>query len=78
MGTSKVAAWGEILWDRFPDADRLGGAPANFACHAQLLGAEVHFITRVGADTLGCRLRKRYGPEYALDGFQQFARRDLG
>ena len=25
-----VVGLGEVLWDRFPDGDRLGGAPANF------------------------------------------------
>lgn len=29
-----IVGIGEVLWDRFPDADRLGGALANFAFHA--------------------------------------------
>ena len=28
---------GEVLWDRFPDSQRLGGAPLNFAV-AELAG----------------------------------------
>ena len=35
MSTSDeaVVIWGELLWDRFPDGDKLGGAPANVAWH---------------------------------------------
>jgi fructokinase len=45
---------GEVLWDIFPDGKRLlGGAPANFAFHAQQLGHEALIISRVGADELG-------------------------
>ncbi|MBO4645341.1 MAG: carbohydrate kinase [Bacteroidales bacterium] len=32
--TEFIAGIGEILWDKFPDKKRLGGAPANFAYHA--------------------------------------------
>ena len=31
---------GEILWDMLPTGKQLGGAPANFAYHAQALGAQ--------------------------------------
>ncbi|MHC4676712.1 MAG: carbohydrate kinase, partial [Planctomycetota bacterium] len=31
---------GEILWDMLPTGKQLGGAPANFAYHAQALGAK--------------------------------------
>lgn len=48
-----VAGLGEVLWDIFPDASRLGGAPANFACHAAALGAKSFLISSVGHDQLG-------------------------
>ncbi|HUQ08341.1 MAG TPA: PfkB family carbohydrate kinase [Kofleriaceae bacterium] len=48
-----VLVWGELLWDRFPDGDRLGGAPANVAFHLAQLGTPVALITRVGDDELG-------------------------
>ena len=54
----RVAGIGEVLWDRFPDADRLGGAPANFVFHATQLGAEGQAISRVGRDPDGFRLLK--------------------
>jgi fructokinase len=52
---SVIAGIGEILWDVFPDAARLGGAPANFACHAAALGDESWIVSAVGTDDLGER-----------------------
>lgn len=49
----RIAVIGEILWDVFPDAERLGGAPFNLAAHARRLGHEVHFISAVGDDERG-------------------------
>lgn len=48
-----VLVWGELLWDRFPDGDRLGGAPANVAWHLAQLGTPVALVTRVGDDADG-------------------------
>jgi fructokinase len=54
--TRRVAGIGEVLWDRFPDGDRLGGAPANFAFHAGQLGAAAQIVSRIGRDADGDRL----------------------
>lgn len=51
-----VIGIGELLWDVLPSGPRMGGAPANFACHAQALGASGAVISSVGADDLGERL----------------------
>ncbi|OQX70416.1 MAG: hypothetical protein B6A08_00895 [Sorangiineae bacterium NIC37A_2] len=51
----RVASFGELLWDLFPEGPKLGGAPANLAFHAQKLGAEALLITEVGRDELGER-----------------------
>ena len=48
-----VVAIGEVLWDVFPDGPRFGGAPANVACHAAAMGAEVFMVSQVGDDELG-------------------------
>lgn len=48
-----VVGLGEVLWDVFPDGPRFGGAPANFACHAAMLGAEAFMVSQVGSDELG-------------------------
>jgi fructokinase len=44
---------GEVLWDLFPEGPRFGGAPANFACHAAMLGARAAMVSQVGDDALG-------------------------
>jgi fructokinase len=44
---------GELLWDLLPAGSHLGGAPANFACIAALLGASGVVVSRVGDDQLG-------------------------
>jgi fructokinase len=49
----KIAGLGEVLWDIFPDAKKLGGAPANFSAHAQQLGAKSYMLSAVGNDDLG-------------------------
>jgi fructokinase len=51
-----VIGLGEILWDVLPTGRRLGGAPANFAYHARLLGAEAAVASSVGRDELGGEL----------------------
>ena len=55
MGRVTILVWGEVLWDRFPDGDRLGGAPANVAWHLGQLGEHVLFVSRVGDDAAGRR-----------------------
>ncbi len=44
---------GEILIDRFPEYERIGGAPFNFAFHLKQMGWPVRFITRIGDDAPG-------------------------
>lgn len=55
-----VVGIGEVLWDLLPDGPQLGGAPANFAYHAQALGANAAVISRVGNDPLGAEVRRRF------------------
>ena len=44
---------GEVLWDVFPDATRLGGAALNFAVHLKRLGHVPRIVSAVGRDALG-------------------------
>jgi fructokinase len=46
-------AYGEVLWDVYPDKSVIGGAPLNFAVHLSLLGENVFLITGIGHDKLG-------------------------
>ncbi|HLE57358.1 MAG TPA: PfkB family carbohydrate kinase, partial [Rhodothermia bacterium] len=54
-----IVGLGEVLWDIFPDERRLGGAPANVAYHAAVLGNESVVASRVGGDTLGTDLTEQ-------------------
>lgn len=50
--------FGEVLFDRFPDGSVvLGGAPFNVAWHLQAFGLAPLFLSRVGDDALGHRIR---------------------
>ena len=53
MKRSTIISLGEVLWDLFPDGERFGGAPANFACHAAIQGADVTMLSAVGDDKNG-------------------------
>ena len=55
MSTSRptIIGIGELLWDRLPAGDQLGGAPANFSYHGSLLGNRTYVLSRVGRDRLG-------------------------
>src|SRR3954470_8753305 len=50
---------GELLWDVLPSGRQLGGAPANFAYIASLLGNRSATVSRVGDDDLGREARDR-------------------
>lgn len=53
MKKPKILSCGEVLWDLFPSGARFGGAPANFACHASILGGKVSMLSGVGNDARG-------------------------
>lgn len=55
----RVVGIGELLWDLLPGGRQLGGAPANFACHAHALGADAGVVSRVGRDADGDALLRR-------------------
>ena len=56
----RIVAMGDGLWDLFPDGPRFGGATANYACHASILGANVHMVSGVGQDERGEALLQVY------------------
>jgi len=65
----KIISFGEIIWDIYPDASHIGGAPLNFAAHAAKLGAGVQLISAVGDDDLGAAAREalsRFGVDDSL------------
>jgi len=55
---ARPVLFGEVLYDCFPDGQRVpGGAPFNVAWHLQGLGLSPLFISRVGDDPPGHRIR---------------------
>lgn len=59
MDQPLIIGLGELLWDCFPDGERPGGAPANFAYHAAQLGCRGAVLSRVGIDHRGDELLRR-------------------
>jgi fructokinase len=56
--SKRPVLFGEVLYDCFPDGQAvLGGAPFNVAWHLQGFGLAPLFISRVGDDPLGHRVR---------------------
>lgn len=51
--TLKAVAYGEVLWDVFPDKKKIGGAPLNVALRMKTLGCDVAMISCVGNDKDG-------------------------
>ena len=49
----KILAFGEVLWDIYPDSEHIGGAPFNFAAHFKKCGGNSWVISAVGNDELG-------------------------
>ena len=59
MARPVVVGIGEVLWDMLPGGKQLGGAPANFAYHANALGATGVVVSRVGDDEPGREILQR-------------------
>ncbi len=53
-----IVGLGEVLWDLLPSGKQLGGAPANFAYMANVLGDRGVVASRVGDDALGHEARR--------------------
>jgi fructokinase len=68
----KIAAIGEVLFDKFQGKETIGGAPFNFISHIGRLnklynlGYEPTLITKVGTDAKGDIVKKAFA-EYGLN-----------
>jgi fructokinase len=69
---SQPLIFGEVLFDHFPDGSQvLGGGPFNVAWNLQGLGFQPRFVSAVGNDAEGGRVRKKMsGWGMELDGLQ--------
>jgi len=52
----KAVCFGEVLYDVFPDMERIGGAPLNVAVRLSSLGIDAEMISKVGVDSRGDEL----------------------
>lgn len=52
----KAICFGEILYDVFPESERIGGAPLNVASRLSGLGISTEMISKVGDDEKGEKL----------------------
>ena len=56
---NRITVFGEVLFDCFPGGEKiLGGAPFNVAWHLQAFAQQPRFISRVGEDEEGARIRQ--------------------
>ena len=53
-----MICFGEVLWDIFPEGEKIGGAPLNVALRLKALGISTAIVGKVGRDLLGERLIK--------------------
>ncbi len=53
-----VVGIGELLWDELPAGRQIGGAPANFAYHAQSLGVNSFIVSATGGDERGREIQR--------------------
>ena len=51
-----VICFGEVLWDVFPDGEKIGGAPLNVALRLNSMGINTSIASKIGNDQLGKRL----------------------
>ena len=49
----KAVCFGEVLFDVFPDKEKIGGAPLNVASRLSSMGVETEMISKVGKDKRG-------------------------
>ncbi|MEM9567990.1 MAG: PfkB family carbohydrate kinase [Cyanobacteria bacterium P01_E01_bin.34] len=78
--TDRLLVFGEVLFDCFPDGQHvLGGAPFNVAWNLQAFGLSPLFISRVGADDFGAKVRHAM-VEWGMDtsGLQMGSQRLTG
>lgn len=53
---TKIACFGEVLFDVFPTHRKIGGAPLNVGLRMASLGIETQIISRIGEDEIGKEL----------------------
>jgi fructokinase len=52
----KITCFGEVLWDVFPNHEKIGGAPLNVATRLKSFNNVVSMISRIGNDDKGKKI----------------------
>ena len=74
----EFACFGEVLWDVFPDHEKIGGAPLNVALRLKSYGNQVAMISAIGKDTLGNKLIAYLGENGLKSDFIQLQEKQTG
>lgn len=74
----EFACFGEVLWDVFPDHEKIGGAPLNVALRLKSFGNQVAMISAIGKDTLGNKLMAYLGENGLKSDFIQLQEKQTG
>lgn len=69
----KILSFGEILWDVYPEAKFIGGAPLNFAAHMAKHGHQVWMLSALGRDDLGAEAAKQLEAWGICTGYVSFS-----
>lgn len=56
MANNRAVCFGEVLFDVFPDGERIGGAPLNVASRLSSLGVQTEMISSIGNDERGNKI----------------------
>ena len=74
----EFACFGEVLWDVFPDHEKIGGAPLNVALRLNSFGNQVAMISAVGRDNLGDQLMSFLGESGLKSEYIQVQQHETG
>ena len=76
---SSFVCFGEVLWDAFPEGERIGGAPLNVALRLTSFGNDVQIISAIGHDARGEGILNYLSDAgLSLDGIQKNDRLETG
>lgn len=70
---SSIICFGEVLWDKFPNYKKIGGAPLNVALRLSSFHLPVQFVSRIGRDTDGELIFKHLTKEGLSTEFIQYS-----
>ncbi len=76
----RFVCFGEVLWDIFPEAEKIGGAPLNVALRlSSFPNNHVHMISAIGNDSYGKRLIKFLKKKaFPVEGIQVHSEQETG